>query len=120
MTLKLTTTNAPAEGTMLRGGPPIIQGCNRLPNLNFCGTLNRAHSRVVGRDAFHCVPICVPGASRQQRCSVKARRVRPDHINRNHHRVRREDRVAEAGPGRLTHIGRELQLIRFPRRRAPG
>jgi hypothetical protein len=38
--LKLTTTDAPAEGTMLRAGPAISQGCNRPPNLKFCGTLN--------------------------------------------------------------------------------
>jgi hypothetical protein len=38
--LKLHTTDAPQDGTMLRGGPPISQGRNRAPETVFLGTLD--------------------------------------------------------------------------------
>ena len=39
ITLKLTTTSAPADGTMLRGAPPCSQGRNCTPDVVYLGTL---------------------------------------------------------------------------------
>ena len=40
ITLKLTTTGSPADGTMLRGAPPCSQGRNSAPEVVFLGTLD--------------------------------------------------------------------------------
>ncbi len=40
VTLKLTTTDAPAEGTMLRGAAPCSQGRNVSPDVVYLGTLD--------------------------------------------------------------------------------
>jgi hypothetical protein len=40
ITLKLTTTDSPAAGTMLRGAAPCSQGRNRAPDVVFLGTLS--------------------------------------------------------------------------------
>ena len=39
VTLKLTTTDSPADGTMLRGAPPVKQGRDRSPEVVFLGVL---------------------------------------------------------------------------------
>ncbi len=40
VTLKLNTSDAPAEGTMLRGAPPCSQGRDRSPECAYLGTLD--------------------------------------------------------------------------------
>jgi len=40
VTLKLATTGTPADGSMLRGAPPVSQGRGRSPGMVFLGTLD--------------------------------------------------------------------------------
>jgi hypothetical protein len=53
VTLKLTTTADPADGTMLRAGPAISQGCDRPPNLKYCGTLDAPVANAVDISAAY-------------------------------------------------------------------